>query len=70
MHRDGGQDIRCIPEPDLPFSFYPKTGYGEVSEHTIDAAFRVLIGAIPMPDRPYEDFFYEMSERIRALYWD
>jgi len=68
---DGTQALGCIPQPvDLPFAFYPKMGYGEVSEHTIDAAFDVAIGAQPMPERPVEDAYYERSEELRALFWD
>lgn len=67
---DGAQEIYCVPQPmDLPFAFYPKMGYGEVSEHTIDAAFRVAIGKDPMPGRPYEDMFYEASEEARRAFW-
>lgn len=48
----GSQDLRCIPEGTLPFSFYPKMGYGEVSEHTVDQALAVLRGDEPMPAKP------------------
>ncbi|MFN2389317.1 MAG: S8 family serine peptidase [Actinomycetota bacterium] len=68
---DGDQVLGCIPQPtDLPASFYPKMGYGEVSEHTIDAAFEVAIGKSPMQSRRIEDQFYGISEELRALFWD
>jgi hypothetical protein len=68
---DGAQTLNCVPQPvDLPFAFYPKMGYGEISEHTIDAAFGVAIGGQPMPERPVEDAYYEQSEELRALFWD
>lgn len=44
-------------------------GYGEVSEHTIDAAVDVL-GRAPMPERPIEDRLFEASEQVRAAAWD
>ena len=60
----------CVPQPtDLPFAFYPKMGYGEVSEHTFGAAFRVATGAKPMPERPVEDTFYARSEEARRAFW-
>jgi hypothetical protein len=65
---DGVVGAGCIPAP--PAGFYPKMGYGEVSEHTIDAAFAVATGAQPMPERAVEDMFYEMSEQLRAAFWD
>lgn len=59
-----------VPQPvDLPFSNYPKMGYGEVSEHTIDHALAVVLGQESMPERPVEDAFYERSEAIRNAYW-
>lgn len=67
---DGARSIYWMPEPPgLPFAFYPKVGYGEISEHTIDLAVRVLAGEAPMPSRPDEDRFYEQSESIRAAIW-
>jgi hypothetical protein len=66
---DGGQSV-CIPQPvDLPVAFYPKMGYGEVSEHTIEAAFEVAIGKRPMPSRPVEDAYYAASEELRKASW-
>lgn len=60
-----------VPQPvDLPFAFYPKMGYGEISEHTIDHTVRVLAGRAPMPERPNEDRFYNESERLRELLWN
>lgn len=54
------------PQPaDLPFAFYPKMGYGEVSEHTLPDANAVLNGTKPMPSRPVEDAFYAASEAMR-----
>lgn len=45
---DGGTSIYAMPQPvPLPFAFYPKMGYGEVSEHTIDLAIDVLAGRAP-----------------------
>ncbi|HVF04207.1 MAG TPA: S8/S53 family peptidase [Frankiaceae bacterium] len=49
----------------LPFAFYPKMGYGEVSEHTVAPALAVLSGVAPMPVRPAEDSFYAASESLR-----
>ena len=67
---DGTQGT-CIPQPAaLPAAFYPKMGYGEVSEHTIGAAFDVALGRSPMPSRPIEDRFYDASETMRAAFWD
>ena len=66
---DGAQEIACVPEPPAGPAYYPKVGYGEVSEHTIEAAFRVLTGALPMPARPDEDRFYELSEALRDQFW-
>jgi hypothetical protein len=67
---DGSQSI-CIPQPvDLPFSFYPKMGYGEVSEHTFQDALDVALGARPMPARPVEDAYYSGSETARHAFWD
>ena len=65
---DGSQGDHWVPQPvDLPFAFYPKMGYGEVSEHTIDAAFAVLSGRVPIPHRPYEDYFFDQSEELRRV---
>jgi len=67
---DGGQSI-CIPQPvDLPFSFYPKMGYGEVSEHTSQDALDVALGESAMPARPVEDAYYTGSETARHAFWD
>jgi hypothetical protein len=55
---------------DLPFSFYPKMGYGEVSEHTFQDALDVALGARPMPARPVEDAYYSGSETARHAFWD
>ena len=63
---DGTGGGTSIPQPaDLPAAFYPKMGYGEVSEHTVAAALAVLTGAKPMPARPVEDAFYTASESLR-----
>jgi hypothetical protein len=67
---DGGSGTATpnqpIPQPTpLPFAFYPKMGYGEVSEVTLPNALAVLAGDAPMPARPYEDRFYEASETLR-----
>lgn len=60
---DGGQSLTCIPQPqDYPYAFYPKMGYGEISEHTFQAAFDVTIGAAAMPARPVEDEFFNASQ--------
>lgn len=68
---DGNADLSSIPQPiELPFAFYPKMGYGEVSEHTIGAALDVLLGRAPLPERPDEDRFYEQSEELRRLLWN
>lgn len=67
---DGAQGT-CIPQPaDYPVAFYPKMGYGEVSEHTIGQALAVAIGQAPMPARPVEDMFYAASEQARHTFWD
>ena len=67
---DGGTNIYHTPQPvDLPFAFYPKMGYGEVSEHTIDHAVDVAAGRAPMPERSEEDRFFERSEDLRKLLW-
>ena len=66
-----GTQVTCIPQPtDLPFSFYPKMGYGEVSEHTMPTALSVVLGTAPMPSRPVEDALYEASEAARHAFWD
>lgn len=68
--RYDGTSFLPIPQPvDLPFAFYPKMGYGEVSERTIDAALDVLLGRAPLPERPFEDRFYEQSEELRRRLW-
>jgi len=66
---DGTAGLDCVPEPPAGPAFYPKVGYGEVSEHTIDGAFAVAVGKSTMPARPDEDRFYEASERLRTLFW-
>jgi hypothetical protein len=67
---DGTQGT-CVPQPAaLPFSFYPKMGYGEVSEHTIQAAIDVSLGKAPMPVRTVEDAFFTASEGARHRFWD
>lgn len=69
---DGSEYLpgQCIPQPaDLPFSMYPKMGYGEVSEHTAGPAVQVLLGAEPMPKRPDEDQWYEASQMLRETLW-
>jgi hypothetical protein len=67
---DGIVGVGCIPDPGGPFAFYPKMGYGEVSEHTIGDALAVATGAAEMPERPVEDRFYEVSEELRRRFWD
>ena len=55
-----------VPQPaDLPYAFYPKMGYGEVSEHTLPTALAVLNGTKALPARPVEDAFYAASESLR-----
>ena len=67
---DGGTGI-CIPQPvDLPAAFYPKMGYGEVSEHTIGAALAVSLGQQPMPARPAEDAYFLLSDTLRQVAWE
>lgn len=67
---DGGQGT-CVPQPaPLPFSFYPKMGYGEVSEHTLQAALDVALGVTSMPARPLEDAYFQASETARHTFWD
>ncbi len=67
---DGDGELLCIPQPvDLAVAFYPKMGYGEVSEHTFGAALAVLLGEAPMPDRAVEDAFYGFSETLRDTIW-
>ena len=66
---DGTEGLTCVPEPPVGPAFYPRVGYGEVSEHTIDDAFAVTTGAAPMPARPDEDRFYAASEALRAQFW-
>lgn len=61
----------CIPQPvDLPHAFYPKMGYGKLSEHTFPLALEVLLGEAPLPDRPVEDAFFFGSETARATFWE
>lgn len=68
---DGGQSATCIPQPqDYPYAFYPKMGYGEVSEHTFQDALDVAVGTKAMPERPVEDRFYAMSEDLRGRLWE
>ena len=55
-----------MPQPVGPaVAFYPKMGYGEVSEHTLPAAFAVLNGTKALPARPVEDAHYAASEALR-----
>lgn len=64
---DSQREFACgVP---MPVGAYPKTGYGEVSEHTLGAAVNVLAGDDPMPVRPVEDAFYTASEAFRSGYW-
>lgn len=66
-----GEPSSPIPQPvDAPFAVYLKMGYGEVSEHTIGAALAVLSGTEPMPERPNEDRFFELSEELRRVIHD
>jgi hypothetical protein len=67
---DGTDGGVCIPDAGAGPAFYPKAGYGEVSEHTLPAALAVLTGQAPMPSRPVEDSFYNASEAARAAFWD
>lgn len=64
---DGTEGIPCFPQ--VTEGPYAKMGYGEVSEHTIGAAFDVLRGRRPIPDRPDADPFYEASEEARRRFW-
>jgi hypothetical protein len=66
---DGSQGRTCVSDPGAGPAFYPKMGYGEVSEHTLPAALDVLTGRVPMPARPVEDSFYTASEAARAAFW-
>jgi hypothetical protein len=67
---DGNSGLPCVPQPvDLPFAFYPKMGYGEVSEHTLPQALAVLLGQAPMPARPVEDAYFGFSEAVRDAIW-
>lgn len=67
---DGSTSPFAVPQPfPLPFAFYPKMGYGEISEKTIDLAFEVLAGAHSLPDQPQEDAFYASSEELRRRLW-
>lgn len=68
---DGGSSLFLVPQPlAMPFAFYPKMGYGEISEHTIQSAFDVLAGAKSAPNRLHEDAFFNSSEEIRSAIWD
>ena len=67
---DGTRSIHWMPQPlELPFAFYPKMGYGEISEHTLMAAVEVAAGRAPLPERPYEDRHYQQSEELRRRLW-
>lgn len=67
---DGIRSGWWMPQPlDLPFSYYAKMGYGEISEHTLMAAVEVAAGRAPLPDRPFEDQQFEQSEDIRDRLW-
>ncbi len=68
---DGTRSRNCIPEPvEAEVAFYPKMGYGEVSEHTYGAALDVLLGRSPMPSRPAEDAFFGFSDALRSALWE
>ncbi len=67
---DGTGATTCVPDVPTGPAFYPKVGYGEVSEHTLPAAVEVLLGQRPMPARPDEDRFYSASEAARAVFWE
>jgi hypothetical protein len=61
-----GNPYKPIPQPvDLPASFYPKMGYGEISDRTAPIALAVLLGERPLPGRPVEDRLFEISESLR-----
>ncbi len=67
---DGAPGAQCIEQPaDGESAFYPKMGYGEVSEHTLSHAMAVLLGETPMPSRPVEDILFAASETARSLLW-
>lgn len=67
---DGGTSIYAVPQPaDSPFAVYAKMGYGEISEHTLPHAVAVLAGRETLPERPNEDFFFNLSEEIRRALW-
>jgi hypothetical protein len=66
---DGAVSATCVPQVVTGAAAYPKIGYGEVSEHTINLAFEVLNGRSPLPARPDEDRIYTESERTRRLFW-
>lgn len=60
-------DFRCYPGNTAiegTEAGYAKMGYGEVSEHTIDALVDLLMGRLDRPDRQ-EDRWYEHSEQVR-----
>jgi hypothetical protein len=67
---DGTSSGTCVPDAGSGPAFYPKMGYGEVSEHTLPTALAVLTGQAPMPSRPVEDNFYAASEAARAAFWN
>lgn len=64
---DGTTGVDCVPQ--AAAGPYSKMGYGEVSEHTIGAALAVVLGSKPMPARPDEDRYYEVSQSLRDQFW-
>lgn len=57
-----------IPRPVDPQGHdYHRVGYGKLGEHTIDHALEVLLGNEPMPERPTEDRYYDLSNALRDL---
>ena len=58
----------AVPRPVDPQGHdYHRVGYGKLSEHTIDLALAVLTGDAPLPERPTEDMYYELSIMLRDL---
>ncbi len=68
--RFDGTGSTCVPQTVTGAAAYPKIGYGEVSEHTINAAVQVIRGVRPLPLRPQEDAVFDVSDRLRRTAWE
>ena len=46
---------------------FPLVGYGAINERSLAAAFAVLAGTTPEPERPQEDQAFDLDQQLRAV---